>query len=121
MLLAQMKLIRSGVREETVKTLNYHGLTARLLALQYLELEEYRNRLVLAIYLKPELAEEITRRIGEIDKEMKSLKVVRASQKLTEEEYEDAFWKAKSESADFWKKLKEEHLERKNGIVIREE
>ncbi|EMJ45867.1 hypothetical protein [Leptospira santarosai] len=116
-----MKLVRSGVREETVQKLGYHGLTSRLLALRYLELEEHRNKLIVAIYLKPEFAEEITKKIAGIDKEMTSLKLVRPSQKLTEEEYEDAFWKAKSESADFWKKLKEEHTERKNGIVIREE
>ncbi|AVV51462.1 hypothetical protein [Leptospira santarosai] len=116
-----MKLVRSGVREETVQKLNYHGLTSRLLALRYMELEEYRNKLLVAVYLKPEFAEEITKRIASIDKEMTSLKLVRPSQKLTEEEYEDAFWKAKSESADFWKKLKEEHTLRKNGIVIREE
>lgn len=86
-----------------------------------MELEEYRSRLLVAVYLKPELSQEIANKIKEIDQKMNSLKLVRSSKKLTEEEYEEAFWKAKSESADFWKKLKEEHLERKNGIVIREE
>ncbi|PJZ28753.1 hypothetical protein [Leptospira kmetyi] len=116
-----MKLIRSGVREDTVENLNYHGLTSKLLAFQYLELEEHRKRLLVAVYLKPELADEILKRIDDIDKQMSSLKLVRPSKKMTEEEYEEKFWKAKSESADFWKKLKEEHLERKNAIVIREE
>ncbi|MDV6237631.1 hypothetical protein CH379_018515 [Leptospira ellisii] len=121
MVLAKLKLIRSGVREETVNKLNYHGLTSKLLAIQYLELEEYRKRLLVAVYLKPELSDEISKRIAELDKQMSSLKLVRPYQKLTEEEYEERFWKAKEESADFWKKLKTEHLERKNGIVIREE
>ncbi|XDD52499.1 hypothetical protein AB3N59_20325 (plasmid) [Leptospira sp. WS92.C1] len=116
-----MKLIRSGVPEDTVKRLNYHGLNSRLLALNYLELEEHRKRLIVAMHINPGLAELISDRIKDIDRDMNSLKITRSSRKMTEEELEEAFWKAKAESADFWKKLKEEHMERKNGIVIREE